>query len=84
MKIKNIVEEICELYKGEIFIGYITSGLQLNDVLIQIKELKCEDNQYHLFIRKKVKKYPILKNGRVKNFPFYHLIDKQIRSLMGF
>ena len=78
--IPTIVPPVCELWKGGEFIGYIRNEYELNHVLIQIKQNNIRDNTYH--IEYKGNCYPILKEGKIKQFHLYNLIDEQIKVLM--
>lgn len=83
IKINNIIPEICELWKGETFIGIIKNELELNDVLIQYKMLNFDTNVYQIKYNQIV--YPILRGGRIpNNFNAYELFDKQLETLLGF
>jgi hypothetical protein len=80
--IPTIVPPVCELWKGKTFIGYIRNELELNDILIQIKQNNIEDGVYHIEHKSIFNSYPILKEGKIKQFHLYNLIDEQIKVLM--
>ena len=81
LKINSIVPPICELWKDDVFIVYIKNEYELNNILIQYKELEFDDNIYQVHIGKEI--YPILNGGRIRRFKLYDLMYEPLRFLMN-
>ncbi len=87
----NIQHPICDVYKGNRYIGTCYNDLQVNDVMIQCKEQGIEEKDKVCFLIKppyvdKKTKVFLREGGRLIVVPdgFYDMIAKQRRILMGF
>jgi hypothetical protein len=81
IKINRIVEPISYLYKDDDLIGMIENHLELNDVLIQIKNLNLDGYR----VKYEGDFYEIRNDGRIINGRcVYPTFSDQIREIIGF
>lgn len=79
--INKIVEPESELYFNDEKVGIITSSLQFNDCLLQIRRMRL--NGYSILYGGE--KYIIESNGRIKfGRHIYSLYSEQMKEIIGF
>jgi hypothetical protein len=81
IEVKKIVETTCDLYNPkDVYVGTITSILELNDVRIQIKK----QNVGGYYIKWKDYILDIDNKGYIEMYPpgFYDLFDLQLEELL--
>ena len=83
---EELTHPTCEVYEFDILIGTCSNDLQVNDILIQVKEMNenyQEGSVYFMFNNIKV---PVLKYGRITYPPsgFYDKARKQRQIILNF
>lgn len=79
--VNKIVEIESYLYKDDQVIGVINNNLELNDVLIQIKNLKIDGYK----LKYEDIFYDIRNDGRIINGSgIYPTFSKQLKEIIGF
>jgi len=79
--ISEIKEPFSYLYVDDVLVGRISSGLQLNNCLLQIKRQKLDG----YYLEYDNIKYEIKNNGRIVDGSLiYPLLSNQMKEIMGF